>query len=874
MILAVLTVSPVVRAQASSGVVRPSRVILNVYVSAQIGNDGYSGRTPEIIPCGTKGCTPDGPFLTFTRARNFVRQLNSSGQLADVNEVHVQFATGYYYIIQSETIVNPATDLKPEMLTAADSGTSATEIVYENYQGGTPVISGGLQLQNWSNPSEDGVTWITQLPASTTANFENLYYNGVRRLRPRLASPTETNPYLGTYFRVASTVYSADCSGQKTPEQSNGTYECLDRFQYADDTPISSAWKNLSRPAVTPPGSNCDAANGSKAPVGEIELVDFEQYSVAKMRISCVDTTNHIVYMTGTTAFEADHTTANGFLEGHRYLIENVEDDLTQPGQWFLDRSNNTTWTVTYLTFPGENPNTDTVIIPQLPQVLVASGVNHMTFRGLTFAHDNYVIDDRAYPNGGYGGLAPIIAAVSFQNSTHIKFDGSIVSQTSGAGLEFISCIDSNSPNWCVSTNSAGVTNHDLVENSAFSDLGANGVRIGNSGQSTDTSENVTHDVEVLDNVVEGYGRVFPDSTGIVQGQGHNNHYSHNEVYDGYKGAIHVCYCSDVAPSSGLLPNDNTISYNLVYNLFQGIMNDSGSIYLGVGTPNTGTGLDPASGTGNSMLNNVVHDVNDASVMDPDGYGGDGLYLDDFTGGVDVENNLVYRVSDSAISFSGPRAGANQQSTITNNILAFARRSMLLASNPYSFGILPPTPNPLFFVATSNIFYFDRSESSSPVTAPFFVQGGCTYPGDGGPVPMATYINYQVWANNLYWRTDGGFNTDTVAFRQQQSPNTNPFCINPPPYALPYPPPASGLTFYKFAGWKNLLNEDANSVIQRPGFKHPEYPEDDYSLPNGSPGAGFNPFDPHHAGRRNPTIFPNPVQPTFPTALFNPATDF
>jgi hypothetical protein len=98
----------------------------------------------------------------------------------------------------------------------------------------------------------------------------------------------------------------------------------------------------------------------------------------------------------------------------------------------------------------------------------------------------------------------------------------------------------------------------------------------------------------------------------------------HNEVYDGYKGAIKACYCanSDVNPP---FTNNNIISFNHVHDLFQGIMNDSGSIYFGVGTPSP-----PFSGTGNKMVNNKVHDVNDASVMDSDGYGGDGLYADDF----------------------------------------------------------------------------------------------------------------------------------------------------------------------------------------------------------------------------------------------------
>ena len=78
--------------------------------------------------------------------------------------------------------------------------------------------------------------------------------------------------------------------------------------------------------------------------MGDIELVNFEQYSVSKLRISCVDTANKIVYLTGVTATETDHPDAHGYLLNHRYLVENVQDQLRQPGQWFLDRSA-TPWT-------------------------------------------------------------------------------------------------------------------------------------------------------------------------------------------------------------------------------------------------------------------------------------------------------------------------------------------------------------------------------------------------------------------------------------------------------------------------------------------------------------------------------------------------
>lgn len=63
-------------------------------------------------------------------------------------------------------------------------------------------------------------------------------------------------------------------------------------------------------------------------------------------------------------------------------------------------------------------------------------------------------------------------------------------------------------------------------------------------------------------------------------------------------------------------------------------------------------------------------------------------------------------------------------------------------------------------------------------------------------------------------------------------------------------------------------------MVQDPGFANPAYPADDYSLPHGSPGVGFVVFDPNLAGRSNPVIKPGPVAATFPTRLYNPATDY
>ena len=139
-------------------------------------------------------------------------------------------------------------------------------------------------------------------------------------------------------------------------------------------------------------------------------------------------------------------------------------------------------------------------------------------------------------------------------------------------------------------------------------------------------------------NVVEGYGRTIPAFFGIGQEVGHDNLHTHNDVYDGDHCAISTSQSIDETTVPAGIGNANNVSFNHVYNLLQGIVNDGGSIGIDGGNA-------VFTAAGNEILNNKIHDVSDASVIDANGYGGNGIYLDNQTGLVDVENNLVYRVS-------------------------------------------------------------------------------------------------------------------------------------------------------------------------------------------------------------------------------------
>ena len=77
----------------------------------------------------------------------------------------MQFRGGTYHL--------PAT----ERLTAADSGSPSLKITYAGFPGESPMISGGVRLQNWTNIS--GNTWKTTLPPSTAYFTSSTTASGV-----------------------------------------------------------------------------------------------------------------------------------------------------------------------------------------------------------------------------------------------------------------------------------------------------------------------------------------------------------------------------------------------------------------------------------------------------------------------------------------------------------------------------------------------------------------------------------------------------------------------------------------------------------------------------------------------------------------------
>lgn len=132
--------------------VAPTPVAANYYVAPD-GNDGWTGTLATPNAANT-----DGPFATFARAQTAVAVLPKTAP----PDIVVQLRTGTYH--QPTSIVLQA---------PADTGTSTTRIVYRNYPGESPVISGGKRIQGWTNVAGTN-RWEATLDVGTV-NFESLF---------------------------------------------------------------------------------------------------------------------------------------------------------------------------------------------------------------------------------------------------------------------------------------------------------------------------------------------------------------------------------------------------------------------------------------------------------------------------------------------------------------------------------------------------------------------------------------------------------------------------------------------------------------------------------------------------------------------------
>ena len=317
------------------------------------------------------------------------------------------------------------------------------------------------------------------------------------------------------------------------------------------------------------------------------------------------------------------------------------------------------------------------------------------------------------------------------------------------------------------------------IVGNTLTDIGAGGIKLEGSGvpQTVAPARRRTGNNQITDNHIVAGGRVFPSAVGILCTDSFGNDISHNHIHDMYYSGIS---CGWVWGYLDHGAKDNRIEKNHIHDIGQGMLCDLGGIYT--------LGVQP----GTVIRGNLVHDVEHSNP----GHGGRGIYLDQGSSHIVVEDNIVYNMSSSPLYLNYGR-----ENVVRNNIFAFGREGQA--------GLSSVTPPEL-----RNAFTFERNIVLTDTGPVFYGRNRWTV-----ETPVITSDL------NVFWNVSGN---------APVSGNTRHFD----------PPPA-----YTMEKWQ-ALGYDHHSIVADPRCR--DLGTYDFTLEEDSPAwpLGFKPIDMSDVGPR------------------------
>jgi hypothetical protein len=480
----------------------------------------------------------------------------------------------------------------PLVLDSRDSGVTWTAAA-----GAHPVVSGGVKVTGWTLTDAAKGLWSAPLSFFT----RQLYVDGSRAQRARGRLPV-TLKATATGYTASSPVMS----GWRNP----GDIE----FVYTGGDGLWNTWYGL--------GPWTEA----RCPVGSISGTTIT------MAQPCWDNSTK----------RADNLVGGRSVNGPDH-VENAFEVLDQPGEWYFDRAAKKVY---YLARKGEDPSSADIEAPRLESLVQGSGVQHLTFSGITFAYATWLRPStgegfsevqanftltgaKAYATQGLcsqapGGTCPFGAwtktpgNVSFGHATGLRFTGDAFVHLGGAGLDLGDGTQSATVQGCV-----------------FTDISGNGLQVGDVdiAQASRSADRTTHNT-VRDNHFSALPVEFHGGVGIFVGYAQSTTITHNQI-------DHVAYSGISLGWGGWLdkvnkpaqPNDsrgNVVSANLIFDHML-ILSDGAAVYT-----NGITG--PSLASGEHIDGNVIHDQ-----AGP----GNAIYTDNGAAYLTITNNVIYHTFHS-----------------------------------------------------------------------------------------------------------------------------------------------------------------------------------------------------------------------------------